>query len=385
MKVLLFFHGGSDNRGCEAIARTATNLLRTDSRIQKLALSSTNPESDKVIPHIDVIHFNKDAKIEKFSLDGIINAVNIKFLKNESFALQKIHKAIIDLIPEYDVFVSIGGDNYCYGEQPGIYEIDRSIKKAGKKLILWGASIGEEDLSEDKIKDLKTFDLLLVRESFTYQVLKNAGIDKVKLVADGAFLMERKELALPENWKEGDTIGFNFSPLILKRNPESKEAAFALVQHILDTTDSAVCFIPHVIIPGNNDYEILEEFYNKFKNTGRVSLIPDNLDATEYKGYIARTRFFIGARTHATIAAYSSQVPTMVIGYSIKSKGIANDIFGKVRLVLDIKESSDAQKLIAKFDEMKADEAELREILKTKIPEVRKNSEKAAQYFFDLK
>lgn len=316
MKVLMFFHGGSDNRGCEAIARTATNLLRSDGRIKKLALSSSNPESDKVIPNIDVIHLNQDSKIQKLSLDGILNAINVKVFNNENFALRKIHKSVLDLIPEYDAFISIGGDNYCYGEQKGIYEIDRCIKKAGKKLILWGASIGEEDLSDAKIKDLKNFDLLLVRESLTYDVLTRAGIDNVKLVADGAFLMEKKELALPENWKEGKTVGFNFSPLIFKRNPESKDAAFALVQHILDTTDFAVCFIPHVIIPGNNDYQILEEFHKKFQHTGRVILLPDNLDATEYKGYIAKTKFFIGARTHATIAAYSSQVPTMVLGYS---------------------------------------------------------------------
>ncbi len=385
MKVLMFFHGGSDNRGCEAIARTATNLLRSDGRIKKLALSSSNPESDKVIPNIDVIHLNQDSKIQKLSLDGILNAINVKVFNNENFALRKIHKSVLDLIPEYDAFISIGGDNYCYGEQKGIYEIDRCIKKAGKKLILWGASIGEEDLSDAKIKDLKNFDLLLVRESLTYDVLTKAGIDNVKLVADGAFLMEKKELALPENWKEGKTVGFNFSPLIFKRNPESKDAAFALVQHILDTTDFAVCFIPHVIIPGNNDYQILEEFYKKFQHTGRVILLPDNLDATEYKGYIAKTKFFIGARTHATIAAYSSQVPTMVLGYSIKSKGISKDIFGDVKLVLDIKETSDAQKLIARFEEMKSEESELREILKTRIPEIKKESEKAAKHFFDLK
>ena len=68
MKVLLFFHGGSDNRGCEAIARTATNLLRTDSRIQKLALSSTNPESDKVIPHSHTIHFTNCASLKAVKL-----------------------------------------------------------------------------------------------------------------------------------------------------------------------------------------------------------------------------------------------------------------------------------------------------------------------------
>ena len=37
---------------------------------------------------------------------------------------------------------------------------------------------------------------------------------------------------------------------------------------------------------------------------------------------------FIGARTHATIAAYSSCVPTLVVGYSIKARGIAKDLFG---------------------------------------------------------
>ena len=48
----------------------------------------------------------------------------------------------------------------------------------------------------------------------------------------------------------------------------------------------------------------------------------------ELKGYIARCRFFVGARTHATIAAYSSCVPTLVLGYSVKSRGIARDLFG---------------------------------------------------------
>lgn len=37
---------------------------------------------------------------------------------------------------------------------------------------------------------------------------------------------------------------------------------------------------------------------------------------------------FIGARTHATIAAYSSLVPTLVVGYSVKARGIARDLFG---------------------------------------------------------
>ena len=43
---------------------------------------------------------------------------------------------------------------------------------------------------------------------------------------------------------------------------------------------------------------------------------------------ISVAAFFVGARTHATIAAYSTCVPTLAAGYSIKARGIATDLFG---------------------------------------------------------
>src|SRR5690606_14821725 len=83
----------------------------------------------------------------------------------------------------------------------------------------------------------------------------------------------------------------------------------------------------HVVWTYNNDLETLNEIYQKFNDTGRVVLIGDH-NCMELKGFIARCRMFIGARTHATIAAYSSMVPTLVVGYSVKARGIAIDIFG---------------------------------------------------------
>ncbi|WP_321538962.1 polysaccharide pyruvyl transferase family protein [Flavobacterium piscinae] len=251
-------------------------------------------------------------------------------------------------------------------------------------MVLWGASIGEEDLSPAKIADLKQFDLLLVRETLTEAVLNQHGIANVKLCADGAFTMVKEELPLPEGWQENNTIGFNYSPLVWKRNQASKEAAQHLIQHILDTTTLTVALTPHVMIPGNNDYEMLVAFYERFQDHPRVILLPDTLNAIQYKGYIARMRFFIGARTHATIAAYSNYVPTMVLGYSIKSKGIAKDIFGFERLVLGINEIADTEKLIQKFEELKRDETELREILTKEIPRIQSMSYKAGEYLATL-
>lgn len=383
-KILLFFHGGSKNRGCEAIVRSAIPLLKSDPHIKKLALASADPDSDQHLEGVDVIHLDSNSKIDKYSFSGMMNAFHFKVLKDETFGYRKIHESIIKLIPQYDIFISIGGDNYCYGEQPGIYEINRQIKKAGKKLALWGASIGEEDLSLEKIQDLKGFDLILARETLTKEVLKNAGIVNVKLVADGAFLLEKSELPLPTGWIEGKTIGFNFSPLVFKKNPDSKEAALNLIRYLLDTTDYTICFVPHVIIPGNNDFEMLTEFADHFKKDPRIILLPGNLDATEYKGYIARMKFFIGARTHATIAAYSSLVPTLVLGYSIKSKGISKDIFGEEKLVVDLRSLSDKDSLIEAFKKLAEDESDLKKTLEKRIPEIKIMAKSALSYLSEL-
>jgi polysaccharide pyruvyl transferase WcaK-like protein len=380
----MYYHGGSRNRGCEAIVRSGIPIIKRSFPNAIINLASFNPETDKVIPMIDTIYDGSKIDIKKYSFVWFVSAFRFKLFKDENYFFRQKHKRILDLVPSHDLFLSIGGDNYCYGEQPWLYEVDRCIKSTGKKIVLWGASIGEEDLSADKIKDLKTLDLILARESITKEILESKGITTVKLCADGAFTMDKEELPLPEGWQEGNTLGFNFSPLVWKKNKDSFQAAKNLVKHILDTTDMTVALTPHVIEPGNDDFECLTDFYNEFKTTGRVLLLPNNLNAIQYKGYIARMRFFIGARTHATIAAYSNLVPTMVLGYSVKSKGIAKDIFGEERLVLSLQKISDSELLIASFEELQRDELEIKEILTQRIPEIRKMSFKAADYLSEV-
>jgi colanic acid/amylovoran biosynthesis protein len=74
----------------------------------------------------------------------------------------------------------------------------------------------------------------------------------------------------------------------------------------------------------------------------------------------------------------------MVLGYSVKSKGIAYDIFGDEKLVLSITEISDAEKLISKFEEMKNEELNLQSLLKTKIPQIKEMAYKAGEYLAEL-
>lgn len=384
MNILMFAHGGSLNRGCEAIVRSSTKIIKEKSAESKVFLVSDLPETDQIITQLDGIYDGSNRIIKKYSHEWLISSLKVKLFKDESYALGKIYQNIIKRIKDVDICLSIGGDNYCYGEQPAWYEIDRRVKSQGKKLVLWGCSIGEEDMSETKLKDLQLFDLILTRETLTYHMLKNKGLTNVKLCADPAFTLEKEELPLPAGWQEGNTVGLNFSPLVWKRNKESQTAVKKLIEHILKDTDMTIVLTPHVIQPGNNDYEVLYKYFIEYKDTGRVIILPDNLNAMQYKGYIARMRFFIGARTHATIAAYSSLVPTMVLGYSVKSKGIAKDLFGEEKLVLGIEEISDSNKLISAFNEMVSEENEIRQTLKQSIPTIKKMSYKAVEYVNEL-
>lgn len=384
MKIMMFAHDGSLNRGCEAIVRSSTNIIKEKIGGSKVYLASGKPETDKVLTKLDGIMDGSNTPIKKYSYEWLISSLKVKIFNDESYALGKIHKNIIKHIDDVDVCLSIGGDNYCYGEQPGWYEIDKRVKLNGKKLVLWGCSIGEEDLSNRKLQDLKLFDLILARETLTYDLLRKNGLNNVKLCADAAFTMEKEELPLPQGWKHGNTIGLNFSPLVANRNIESKDSIRDLINHILNTTTFTIALTPHVMENGNNDYDFLSNYYEEFKHTGRVILLPDNLNAIQYKGYISRMRFFIGARTHATIAAYSQCIPTMVLGYSVKSKGIAKDIFGVEKLVLGIEEISTSSKLISNFEEMVSEEEEIRSKLQTVIPSIKKKSYKAVEYLEEL-
>lgn len=374
MRILMFFHGGSGNRGCEAIVQTAVKIIRAKYADAYIALASSQPESDKHIPGLDeLVYHNQGRTIKPYSLLFFKNYLQVRLRNSQAVSYRLIHQDIIDNIDRFDIFLSIGGDNYCYGNIPDYYELNRIIKSRGKKLLLWGASLGKEDLNPEKINDLNTYDFLVIRESESVAALKDSGLENVVQVADGAFLLDKEELPLPAGWQEHNTIGFNYSPLVEQKVPASRQAVLDLLTHILDTTSFTVAFTPHVIQPGNNDHECMQRLISELgpKARNRTLLLPGDLTASQYKGYIARMEMFIGARTHATIAAYSQGVPTMVLGYSVKSLGIARDLFGFPKLVLDRSEISDAALLKEKFEELKKDQALLKDQLAAVIPHIK--------------
>ena len=366
MKYFLFNHEGSKNHGCEAIVRGSMNIIENSDEKAEFVLSSNNPSDDEILNNITVKAARTRAltKVEK-----LIAAVDLKINNSETYALQKMYSPIVSDAEDCDVCLSVGGDTYCYGDNHGIQVLTRELKKRGKKTVLWGASIGAEDLSERKLESLRDFDAIFTREPITYELLKaNGANDNIYLFSDPAFCMERVEVEPIDGFTRENTLGFNISPLVASGDPRKKEIAEDFLRFVFENTTMKVLLVPHVVEENNNDYDFMKPIFEKFEHTGRIAILPPDLEARQYKGYIAGTRFFVGARTHSTIAAYSSGVPTIALGYSVKARGIAKDIFGEEKYVLDIKAMTDYEELRDEFLKLLENENEIRRDLMKSIP-----------------
>ena len=161
MNFMMYGHDGSLNRGCEAIVRSSSEMLKEKFQDCNIILASGNPETDQLLEKLDEVFNGAPIAFNPSLLQKIRIKSELKLFKTEKYALRNIYKNVINKIDDIDVLLSIGGDNYCYGEQPGFYEINRNVKKYNKKLVLWGCSIGEEDMSDRKLDDLKKFDLII--------------------------------------------------------------------------------------------------------------------------------------------------------------------------------------------------------------------------------
>ena len=392
MRYAFYSHGGCENHGCEAIVRTLSAMIKNGRPESVIKLYTLNAQSDKAgdLPNIDETEeFNYTRPVSSL---GFMQKLKISSLSRKSqksadeyfYSLSCKNPSLKD----NDVYVSVGGDNYCYGDGHMAAAFNRELKKLGKKTVLWGCSVGEEDLSEYKIKDLKTFDLIVTRESMTYETLINCGIDKnTVLYPDPAFTLDI-DTAFGSSFEvKPNTLGFNISSLIGEYAGEGESIesiAVGFLRYVLENSDKNILLIPHVTKKEDGDQLILGRIAEKL-GSHRVSVVPDTLTATQYKSIISRCEMFIGARTHATIAAYSTCVPTLVIGYSVKSKGIAKDIFSDYNgLVVPVSEITDAQKLIKAYVSFEEKAEIYRNVLKEKMPEYIKAAKASVDELFKI-
>jgi len=337
---LIYGHGGSYNHGCEAIVKCTIKFLREIVPDCFITLSTHFPEQDK-----------------EFALDADeFIARNLEGKTNE-----EIYAPTLDKITPDTTVIHTGGDNYCYVNWQRYAMINRVAKERGCKSILWGCSI-DEDLIDDEMFDaLQKHDLICARECITYDALIKRGLKNVCKVSDIAFDLEAEPIDVPLS----NYIAINLSPLVYRKNEKISLAVQNLIGFILEETDYNIALVPHVVVSVDNDYEILSSL--NFKDSGRVQLFSDKLSASQYKYIISKAELCVAARTHATIAAYSSCVPTLAIGYSTKARGIAADL-GFSEYVVDIKDENINDRLLTRFRKMLVEKNEMKKRLERQMP-----------------
>lgn len=325
--IFMFGHGGSRNHGCEAIVRSTISLFR-DLPVQ---LCSFRPDEDRHYG-IDTLCSLVDphaARPNYFSV-GFWRAYLALRLRKNYVPLDDYQRInALSLAPKNSIALSIGGDNYCYSGWVDYKRFRTFLAKRNHRSVLWGCSVEPIMINKTMEEDLREYSLIVTRESITYEALKPINPNTI-LTPDPAFMLQKSPGNYPKDLGKKPYIGINLSPLVQRLEQEDDIAHKnyqELIRYILTKTGRDIALIPHVVWQNNDDRIPLEQLYEEFKDSGRVYLVEDQ-NCMQLKDIISGCEFFVGARTHSTIAAYSTCVPTLVVGYSVKARGIARDLFG---------------------------------------------------------
>lgn len=298
-----------------------------------------------------------------------------------------------NLLDRASTLIMTGGDiiTLDYGVM-SLYQWSRFVENAidmGVPAILWAASVGpfngRPGVEKVMTRHLRRYAAITVRESVSLGYLRSIGVDDVQLVADPAFHLLPEPFDTSKLVTEGrDVVGLNVSPLIRKfRRDEASAVAMdreivTFVNKVLNETPCDVLLVPHVgPLDGgstNSDWHYMKGLADALLAAGgRVRLAPNSLNAAQLKHLLAQCRYFIGARTHATIAAMSQGVPTISIAYSTKAKGINQDLFGDTRYVLETPRMG-VESLAEAFALLQRDEQKIRSILADRLPQWRERA-----------
>lgn len=367
---------GSGNRGCEAIIRGTLQILNV-------------PRSCIVL--YDKNDFERDLDIQ-LGIDELAELRRYESFKNKynpliffHKVLGKIgfdgkwkvlfpyHKMLQECNQDTPVFFT-GGDLFCYPStlKTNLCLLDK-LSNDGVPTILWGSSVDVALFSSETIKQIRKISCIICRESYSYESLKKIGIsNNLYLYPDPAFVLSPLKTPLSNFFNQSDIVGINVSNYVnsgFDINSLFGKNIEKMMTYILNSSQMQILLIPHVTWNDQDDRIICRKIYEKFKSTGRVHLLDiDKLSYCEIRYIISNCRFFFGARTHSVISAYATCVPTVALGYSIKSRGIAHDLGLDKSLVVNCNELDNEKVLIDAFIYLHQHEAEIKEHLKTIMP-----------------
>lgn len=392
-------HHGFHNRGCEALVRSIVQLVRAEFPGATFIVPSACLDFDRLqwpdaadsgVELVDFYAFPE-------SIRWWNRAYRLMPQLAPGFAppMPDLPPVAARLLDRCDAVIMTGGDvislDYSAASLLRWLAQGQAAVRRGKPIVLWSSSVGpftaNAGLERLVVKHLAQYTLLSTRESRSQAYLQGLGLPAVLAAVDPAFVLAKQqpgqESLLPAPGPAG-VLGFNISPLIAQARAKAGTAAqlesdvLAFLRDVPGRYGLHIALIPHVdpARPGDfaGDWAYMEGLRNKLGlPDAQVKLLPPNLNAGQLKWALAQCTCFIGARTHATIGAISSGVPTLSIAYSVKARGINEDLFGDTRYMLDTPKV-DAQSLHAGLALLLADRQRIQTMLAERLPEWRRRA-----------
>lgn len=388
-KLVLYSHISSGNRGCEATARTTSQMMGFNK--ENTFLFSNDAEDEMYCKTNRYSQIVPITKVNGFRpLASVIPRTLNKMGVDKNATSKYLYKKHLDLFDEETLAISTGGDLYCY-DNTNIWldYLNREIHKRNATTVLWACSIEKDRITRELKKNLQRYDCIIARESITYKNLLDHGIkENVKLYPDPAFILEKEQVDMSCWNGTGELVGINISSRTnggFETNTIFFRNTMALIKHIMENTDMNVLLIPHVYWENENDLFLLKKLWEIFKESNRVFLVEQKMNCCQLKYMISKCRFYLGARTHSVIAAYSSLVPTLALGYSVKSVGLARDIFEDEKdLVLSSYNLEGEKEMIRFFEKIREKEEWMKNRLQMKIPEYEEALKEEATYIHSI-
>ena len=364
MNILVVGHDTFENKGCQALVLTQVRMLHDTFPGSRFKVFSWDPDYDAPRfnePGISCKFIRHKFNTNEFSLRNRLWLFLNGTLKIRTDKGLYVPQYFYDAIHGADLVVVSGGDILAdYGEASvKHYFFPIAVASAmGKPVFVFAQSISryQDAALRDFCKPLlDKVSLITVRERLSYDYLRELGVKApLHLTADPAFTLQPcaparlAEIAASEGvaTDRRPLIGFSVSQTVTRWGEGSHERFVRDIAQAIDRLaefhpQAGFIFVPHVTYrnnKNNDDREVGREIFQQVTAKERVHLIEGDYTCQEAKGLIGLCDVFVGARTHATIAAASQLVPTLALAYSTKAYGIMADVLDRERSVLDVRE-----------------------------------------------
>ncbi|MBN1214149.1 MAG: polysaccharide pyruvyl transferase family protein [Candidatus Lokiarchaeota archaeon] len=290
-----------------------------------------------------------DITLKEFSIASIYNKTNV-LISTTPFIIEVLKSDII-IDHSGDMWGKnadlVGNNRFVIGLLK-----DRVVQLLRKEIVLLGCSPGPFNMGlMPLIKEvINGFHFITTRDGLSIELLRESGIktDNIQEFACPSYLFKgfkRCDIIellknTPLNHKEKPVVGFSISGWNMSCAPFSKwprnESEYnlfiELIDFITDELGLIVCLISHSngfnrepefkLIHGR-DFLILKQLYENIQRhryNEKLFLFEGVYSPKETKAIIGQFDMMISGRLHGAVAAFSQNIPTVIIDYGHEPK-----------------------------------------------------------------